>query len=72
MFSFETKKLFTFFLFGFRESIANMNNQDIESRLQGIIDSNLMISKRLALKEKRLYKKLNFLGMSNAIFHYKN
>ncbi|XP_031617776.1 uncharacterized protein LOC116337392 [Contarinia nasturtii] len=53
-----------------------MNNQDIESRLQSLIESDKVVSKRLALKEKRLFKKLNFLGNTtdaiNQMKHEKN
>lgn len=39
-----------------------MNNQDIELRLQNIVNSDKVVSKQLAFKTKHLYKKLHFLG----------
>lgn len=39
-----------------------MNNQDIETRLQNLINTDKIVSKQLAFKTKRLYKRLNFFG----------
>lgn len=39
-----------------------MNNQEIELRLQNIINLDVLANKQMALKTKRLYKKLHFLG----------
>lgn len=54
---------FKWFVFVIKDfSIVTMNNQDIELRLQNIISSDVLANKLLALKTKRLYKKLHFFG----------
>lgn len=47
-----------------RRNSINMNNQDIENRLQNIINADKIVSKQLAFKTKRLYKRLNVFGRS--------
>lgn len=44
-----------------------MINQMIEQRLQNIINTDLIVSKQLAFKTKRLYEKLNFCGKYRSI-----
>lgn len=39
----------------------------IEQRLQNIINTDLIVSKQLAFKTKRLYEKLNFCGKYRSI-----
>lgn len=39
-----------------------MNNQDIETRLQHLINTDKIASKQLAFKTKHLYKRLSFFG----------
>ncbi|XP_055315629.1 uncharacterized protein LOC129575714 [Sitodiplosis mosellana] len=46
-----------------------MNNQDIELRLQNIVNSDKVVSKQLAFRTKRLYKKLHFLAIANSTMY---
>lgn len=47
-----------------------MNNQDIELRLQNIVNSDALVSKQLAIKTKRIYAKLHFLGKMKEFFFF--
>lgn len=39
-----------------------MENQEIETRLQRLINADKIVNKQLAIKTKRIYKRLNFFG----------
>lgn len=46
-----------------------MNNQNIETRLQNLINADKIVSKQLAFKTKRLYKRLNLFGKLTVCKH---